>query len=250
VSTFDTVLASGGGTRLTVGGLLRSLHLQGRLEPLVREALTAEVVQDHARRAGLTVTDEEMQAAADATRRRQGLSAAAATRDWLAVRGLSVEDFEGHLEHGLLAAKVREQVTAGDVDGHFAARRRDFERLSLAVVVAPREDQAKELASQVRDEGRHLADVAGEQALPMERNDTLRKDLSAPLRDAVAAAEVGQLVGPVSTPRGFALVMVEELRPAELDGPTRQRIDDELFSAWLAAQTGQVTVRRPQTWEA
>jgi hypothetical protein len=41
-------------------------------------------------------------------------------------------------------------------------------------------------------------------------------------------------VGPLQTREGFALVVVEERRPAELDAATRQRLRDELFDRWLA----------------
>src|SRR4051812_39285099 len=57
VMSLDTVVAALPETRLTLAGLLRSLHRQGRLGPLVREALAAQVVQEAARRAGLSVAD-------------------------------------------------------------------------------------------------------------------------------------------------------------------------------------------------
>jgi parvulin-like peptidyl-prolyl isomerase len=55
------------------------------------------------------------------------------------------------------------------------------------------------------------------------------------------------LVGPVATPEGFALVVVEERRPAELDAATRQRIQDELFDAWLAGRAGASSCRPART---
>jgi hypothetical protein len=68
-----------------------------------------------------------------------------------------------------------------------------------------------------------------------------RKDLSSPLAEPLASAGAGELVGPVATPKGFALVVVVERLPAELDGATRQRIQDELFDAWLAGRMSQAT---------
>ena len=50
--------------------------------------------------------------------------------------------------------------------------------------------------------------------------------------------EAGELVGPVETPDGFALVRVEERRAAELDPATRQRSQDRLFADWLSARLG------------
>jgi hypothetical protein len=234
MSTPDTVLASVAGSRLTLGNLLGWLQTQGRLGPLVREALAAQLVQEQARQAGLSVTDAELQTAADACRRRHGLLSAGDTRNWLTARGLSVDDFEAGLEQDLLAAKLRLHLTGAEVDSHFAAHQADFERLRLALVLVPRDDLARELASQVREEGCDLDDVAREQKLHLERVEMLRKELSGPLGSALGSAGVGQLVGPVGTPQGFVLAVIEERRPAELDAATRQRIQDELFGGWLA----------------
>jgi parvulin-like peptidyl-prolyl isomerase len=247
MSTPDIVLASVAGTRLSLAGLLGWLHTHGRLGPLVREALAAQLIQQQARHAGLSATDEELQAAADAFRRRHGLHTAADTQAWLAARSLSVDDFEAALQQEVLAAKLRSHLTAVGVDGTFAAHPAGFERLRLAQVLVGREDLARELASQVHEEGRDLADVAREQGLHLVRVERFRKELNGPLATALESVGVGELVGPVGTPRGFALVLVEERRPAELDGATRQCIQDELFADWLAARLREANINLPLT---
>jgi hypothetical protein len=67
--------------------LLRKLHLKGRLAPMMRQAIADQVVQDEARQAGLEVSAEELQKAADSCRRRHGLLTAAETRAWPTERG-------------------------------------------------------------------------------------------------------------------------------------------------------------------
>ncbi len=238
----DCIVASLPETRLTLGGLLRWLHTQGRLGPLVREALAAQLVRQEARQAGLAATADELQAAADSFRRRRGLHSAADTRAWLEARDLSDDDFEAALEQDVLAAKLRAHLTGAVVDGAFAADPTGFERLRLAQVVVGREDLARELASQVRDEGRELAEVAGEQGLHLARVEGFRKEVNGPLAAALASAGAGELVGPVGTPRGFALVLVEECRPAVLDAATRRCIEDALFEAWLAARLAEAKI--------
>jgi parvulin-like peptidyl-prolyl isomerase len=236
MSSFDMVIAALPETQLTLGGLLKWLHTQGRLGPLVREALAARLVQEQARQSGLAVTANELQAAADSFRHTHGLHSAPDTRAWLTARGWSEDDFVAALEQDVLAAKLRSHLTAAEVDGHFAADPAGFERLRLVQVLVGREDLARELATQVREEGRDLADVAREQGLHLLRVEGFRKELKGPLASALASAGAGQLVGPVSTPHGFALVLVEQRHPAELDPATRHRIQDELFAGWLAAR--------------
>ena len=150
-------------------------------------------------------------------------------------------DFETGLEERLLAAKLKHHQTAARADESFAARRTDFERLQVAQVLVGRDDLARELASQVQDEGRDLEEVARAHGLPVARHLLFRKDLGGPLAGPLASAGAGELVGPLATPEGFALVVVEERRPAELDAATRQALQDELFDAWLAGRMNRAT---------
>jgi hypothetical protein len=238
MNTLDTILAFPPGVRL----LLKKLHLKGRLAPLIREALADQVVQEQARQSGLSISPDELQTAADAFRRRNGLTGAAATQEWLTRRGLSVDDFEASLEEELLAAKLRQHMTAAQVDDHWKTHQAGFERLRLTVLQVGREDLARELATQVRDDGRELEDVAREHDLPVARVERFRKELSSALAEAVGSAGAGQLVGPVATPHGFTLAVVEERRPAELDKSTRRLIQNEMFEAWLAERLKHATL--------
>ncbi len=238
----DTILGTLPGSQLTLSGLLKRLRMQGRLRSLVEGALTDQLVQDEARRAGLSVTREELQAAADAFRHRHALSSAADTNAWLSRHGMTVDDFKANLEHDLLAGKLRQHLTAVRVEGHFTAHQADYERLRLAQLCVGRDDLANELASQVREEGRDLDAVAGEHGVRLVRSESFRKDLARPLAEALVSTGSGQLVGPVVTPEGFTLVMVEERQPPGLGPATWQHIEDELFTAWLAERTREAKI--------
>lgn len=241
MSTLETPVASLPGVSLSLGQLLQTLHAHGRLRPLIVEALAGQLVQQEARQAGLSVTAEDLQAAADAFRRTHGLHTATATRAWLDQQGVTQVDFETGLEQRLLAARLKHHLTAAQADESFAARRMDFEKLQVAQVLVGRDDLARELASQVQDEGGDLEEVARAHGLPVARHLLFRKDLGGPLAEPLASAGTGELVGPVAAPQGFALVVVEERLPAELDGATRQALEDELFNAWLAGRMSQAT---------
>ena len=56
MTTLETPVASLPGVSLSLGQLLQTLHAQGRLRPLVAEALAGRLVQQEARQAGLSVT--------------------------------------------------------------------------------------------------------------------------------------------------------------------------------------------------
>jgi hypothetical protein len=74
-----------------------------------------KLVARQATEAGLTVTDAELQAAADAFRRLHGLTSAAATTAWLSHQGRTLEDFEQSLEADLLTEKLKEYLTRDGV---------------------------------------------------------------------------------------------------------------------------------------
>src|SRR5262249_26125510 len=177
MSILDATIASLPGARLSLGALLKKLHLQGQLRPLVLEALADRLVQEQARQAGLSVTAEELQAAADHFRRHHGLNTAADTHAWLLGRGLSADDLEAGLAESRLAARFKQHLTAPQVEGYFAAHREEFELLRLGQVLVGRDDLAGELASQVRDEGRDLQDLAREHGLAVTHRQLFRGEL-------------------------------------------------------------------------
>jgi len=232
--TQDSILASLSNTQLSLGTLLIKLHSQGRLRPLVLETLIAQLVREQAQQAGLTVSDEELQTIADVFRRLHGLHTAADTHAWLSARGLTVDGFEVSLEDSLLAAKLKQHLTAGQVDVYFSAHQSELERLRLAQVLVERDELARELAIQVREDGIDLEGVAREHGLTVTRLQLFRKQLNGSLAEALDAAKTGELIGPLATPLGFALVVIQERQPAKLDPVTRQSIQDELFAYWLS----------------
>ena len=89
--TSDNIIACVPNVRLSMGALLRHLHDQGRLRPLILETLLAQLVREQAHHDGLSVSDEELQTAADTFRRIQGWPTGPPTRTsgcrWRADRG-------------------------------------------------------------------------------------------------------------------------------------------------------------------
>jgi hypothetical protein len=71
-----------------------------------------------------------------------------------------VDDFESAVEQDVLGAKMRQYLSGAEADGHFAAQQAGLERVRLTLVLAPREDLARELVAQIREEGRDLARIA------------------------------------------------------------------------------------------
>ncbi len=241
MQALDTIIASSADTRLSLGKLLQELHRHGRLKPLIREVLAEQLVFEQGQKEGLSIEAEELQAAADAFRQSKGLHTATDTLAWLADQGLSVESFEWGLEEALLIDKLKQHLTANRVEDYFSRHHSELEELSFVLVIVGRDELARELASQVRDEGHSLAEVARENGLQVEHLKLFRKQIYGPLAEALGSAKAGELIGPIGIQQGFGLILLEERHPAQLDWATRKRIQNELFASWLSAQIEEAT---------
>lgn len=227
-----------GDVTLSLGDWLGSLRQRGRLRPLLREAAIEQFLVSRAVQAGLTVSAEELQQAADAFRRQYGLLSAEQTHAWLGGEGLSVLDFEDVLERDLLIDRLKDHLTRGQIAAHFAANQAGYARAGLRLILVAREDEAREMLTQV-NEGGDFAELARAHSRHPSRaqggllGEVPRWQLP-PAAEAVFGARQGDVVGPVAGPEGFSLFLVESLTPAELDGPTTALIRQQLFDAWLA----------------
>ncbi len=238
-------------TTLSLSDFLLRLKQRRKLHSLLREAVVEAFLLRQASEAALTVSAEQLQSAADAFRRRQGLNSAEQTSVWLAREGLSVTDLEAVLERDLLVARLREHITAPLLEGHFALHRERYDRIGLGVIVVARVDLARELLTQLREEGRDFAELAREHSLHSPSRDRggelgvlLRRQLPAGT-EVVFTAREGEVVGPLTLPEGFHLFRVGKRAVAELAGPTSELIRKELFDAWLADKLNSTRLELP-----
>ena len=73
----------------------------------------------------------------------------------------------------------------------------------------------------------------------------IRPALGAEAEPLVFGASPGQVVGPAKTPRGWSIIRVEAISPAQLDDETREQIKDALFHQWLRQQREKAAVEIP-----
>jgi parvulin-like peptidyl-prolyl isomerase len=247
----DVPAATWGESAVPVHALLANLHRDRRLLPLLREAVVEQFLLDQAAAAGLTVSTEELQQAADLFRRRHGLISAERTQAWLAQEHWSATNLEDALEHDLLIAKFKEHLFKDRLAAHFEANRSRYDQVVLRAIVVGEEDLAKELLIQLRDEGRDFAGLAGEHSQHASRwqggllGSLRRQQLADAVAAAVFAARPGDVVGPLQTASGFELLLVESFQPAQLDGPTAALIRQQWFDGWLAAKLRETPLTLP-----
>ncbi len=225
---------------LSLQELLTALRRKLRLLPLLREALAEKVILQAAHQAGLSVSRDELQQAANRFRTRHGLTSVDQMQKWLLEQGLTALDFEDSLRQELLLGKFRDHLVQGRLNDQFTAHRDRYARARLRQLIVPSEGAARELLSQMRDEGRDFVELARSHSLDPASRATggdlgivARWQLLPAVAGAVFAASPGSVVGPLAIPQGFALLLVEELLPAQLDEAATAHLRRELFDSWL-----------------
>ena len=64
-------------------------------------------------------------------------------------------------------------------------------------------------------------------------------ELSTPhpaIAQLIASQPVGQICQPIKLDQWYVIIRPEQIIPAQLDEPMRQRLIDELFQIWLQAE--------------
>lgn len=244
--------ATHGSETLSLGDFLHAMKRSRRLRPLLLDAFVEHYLVVRARRANITVTDKELQEAADNFRLRNGMASSDQTTAWFQREAITSEDFATGLERDLLVEKLRRAVAEPKVMEVFNANTARFARVRLKRILLVNEPEAREVVEQLTNGKGTFEDVARERSLDLatkaaggDAGIVRRVDLGSPLGDAIFGAEVGKVVGPVQAGQGFLVFRVEEFLPAELDEAVKTGIRKEVFDNWLRNELSKAPIEFP-----
>lgn len=240
------------GEAVSLAETVRAAKCAGLLQ-FVERAVDAALIRQEAARRGIGATDEELQTEADRFRAERELFDAETTEAWLAASRLSFADWEAWLEELVTARKLREALTAGGVEEHFAVNRLGFDEADVSRLVVGDEGMALELRAQIVDDAadfhalarRHSTEAAT-RAAGGYAGTVRRADLEAAVEAAVFGARPETVLGPFKEGREeWVLVKVDEVRRARLDDALRETIKDQLFAEWLGGQRAKARLGYP-----
>lgn len=244
-------VATHGSEILTLNDFLHAMKRSRRLRPLLLDAFVEHYLVTRARRANLTVTDKELQEAADNFRLRNGMASSEQTTAWFQKEAITSEDFATGLERDLLVEKLRRAVADPQVQKVFDANTARFARVKLKRILLASEPEAREVVEQLTNGRATFEDVARARSLDLatkasggDAGIVRRVDLGQ-LGDAIFGAEAGKVVGPVQAGQGFLVFRVEEFLPAELDEAVRNGIRKEVFDHWLRNELSKAPIEFP-----
>jgi parvulin-like peptidyl-prolyl isomerase len=237
------------GENISLAEVVRSWQDSEKTE-LLAEAARDLVIRRVIRDRGLTISDTELQAAADQFRRDQKLERAVDTHNWLKDHGWTVERLELHLEWKLLNEKlVSDIATEGAIRQHFAEHRRAYDQAAIAHLVVRDRAVAEELMSQIEEDNADFEALVRQYSTDTTTNQnggrlglTNRLSMSPLIESHVFAASEGATIGPFETKNGFHLIRIERLINGQLTESISETIRQDVFESWLDDQVSSANV--------
>jgi parvulin-like peptidyl-prolyl isomerase len=218
---------------------------------LVRGAIDDALVRQYADEHGLGVSDQELQAAADEMRYQLGLEAADAFRQWVRENHATLLWVQDYLVGRLLRNKVRNTISDEEVEAYFAEHQLEFDAVELYSIRLDGEETARELYSQITEDGENFHLVAMEHSLDESSRNKggyvglmTRDQMSGEIEAAAFNGQPGDVIGPVKTERGYNLFKIGARQNATLAG-ARDEIRTRLFVALLNRLRKDATISYP-----
>ena len=239
------------GESVTLRQLIRFAKF-GNESSFITSAADAVLIRQAALEAGIGVTDEEIQRAADNFRTKRDLYDEQSTDSWLARHYLSHMEWETVLEDEIIRMKLRDVLTTGKVEKYFAEQRLSFDAATISRIVVKDVNVAKELRAQIVEDDADFYNLARKYSIdsltrPAGGYSGLvgRTDMEPAMEAAVFGAQPGKTVGPIKTYAGWQLVKLEAIHLASLDDSLRENIKSLLFEDWLADQRQKAKISIP-----
>lgn len=233
------------GHAIDLDEFMRTLKLtgqyQGLLEQFVRDRLAALA----AKKAGIRLTEAEIQERADQFRRVRGLHRASDTNQYLDAMRISLDEFEAFITDSLYQEKMMSKVCNEQaVQGYFKLNSPKFDSIEVSHIVLDSESRAREMIAVLREHPDRFEVMAREHSIAdtRERGGLIGKVLRGSLRSDVEAkvfnAAAGDLLGPFASGdrTAFEIFRVNAKHPARLDDDTATEVRRLLREEWLRAR--------------
>lgn len=233
-------------TVLTVGEAIACLDFIWDEIPIVNRLVDMCLIREALEKDPIELSDSELQMAMDNFRKARKLYKAEDTYRWLERHGMTHEKLEYFVANEAMVAKLRDRVTAGRLTDYFEEHRADFDTAYIARFHVSDEESAHQIWEQICSGEVDFYEAAQRHFLAaVERREHPSGDIFAIIKRgqvipelgmAVFAAQPGEVLSPVQTEQGYAIVRVLSFAPARLDEQTLTAIKKILFEEWLAQQ--------------
>lgn len=233
------------GESLTSDDLVRWLKLSGRFPHVIQDLIKEKLAATAARKQGVEVPVDELQARADQHRRTLGLHRAKDANQFLDDAGVSLDQYERYLEDGVLSDKMRATLTSDSaVEAYFKLNSPQYDSIEVSHIVVDNEGKAKEIASILQDDPDSFTDMAQQHSLADTAGNggrigkvyrgALNPDIEAKLFNATER----EMLGPFASDDGATheIFTINAKTPASLDGEASATICTQIYNEWLESR--------------
>jgi parvulin-like peptidyl-prolyl isomerase len=233
------------GAAIELAEFVRTLKLTGQFEALLEQFVRDRLAMLGARKAGIQVSEAEIQERADQFRRVRGLHRASDTNKYLDALRISLEEFEAFISACLYQELIMCKVCDDQaVPGYFKLNSPKFDSIEVSHIVLDSEPKAKEVLAVLREDPDSFEELAREHSIAdtRERGGLIGKVLRGSLRSDVEAkvfnAAAGDLLGPFTSGdrTAFEIFRVNAKHRAHLDDDTATEVRRLLREEWLRAR--------------
>jgi parvulin-like peptidyl-prolyl isomerase len=233
------------GKAIALEDFARTLKLTGQFSSLLDQFVRDRLAALAARKAGIEVTEAEIQERANQFRRVLGLHRASDTTRYLDAMHVSPEEWETFLTESLYQEKMLRQVCSDvTVQGYFKLNIPKFDSIEVSHIVLDSEAKAREVIAVLREDPDAFEEMAREHSIAdtQQQGGVIGKVLRGSLRSDVEAkvfnAAAGDLLGPFPSAdrTTFEIFRVNARQPARLDEDTATEIRRLLREEWFQAR--------------
>ncbi|MXZ07966.1 MAG: hypothetical protein F4Y79_00840 [Gemmatimonadetes bacterium] len=205
-----------------------------------------------AQREKIAIPRDELQKGIDQWRYKNRLESVEDTENWLSQRNISFTDMAREIEYQMLQDRLKAQITAEQIQAHFASQKLASERREICWILVNERDIAEEIAMQIKDGGRDFHTLARQYSLDERTRPASgylgllgRRDLPNDIAPLAFTAEVGEVIGPIKVETGYALYYIQQHCPAVLDKATKARCVQELYQLRLRREAKRSHISYP-----
>jgi len=233
------------GEAIDVAEFLRTLKLTGQFKALLEQFVQDRLLALAGRKAGIQVSEAEIQERAEQFRRMRGLHRASETNKYLDAMRISLEEFEAFITDTLYQEKMMSKVCSDQaVQAYFKLNSPQFDSIEVSHIVLDSEAKAKEMIAVLGEDPDSFEEMALEHSIADTRKagGLLGKVLRGSLRSDIEAkafnAAAGDLLGPFASGdrKAFEVFRVNAKRSARLDDETATEVRRLLREEWLQAR--------------
>ena len=248
---FDSVgIAKVGAESVSLSDLI--FHLKTDLNQNVLDSTIHEcLLRTASKEMGITVSDEDLQAAADDFRREKTLISAQETFDWLADNGLSMDEFERKLEGDIVLERIMGQVASEEALWKvFNENITEFQHVKIGLIVVDKAGVAKEIVSRIQEGEADFIELSLEHSIFREVEENggymgraYRNDLPYEVDAQVFDDNAPGLVGPIEVGDNYYIVKIYEKMGAEFDKAARDLCSRMLLDQFLQEKSAAFGVK-------